>query len=76
MFLYIAGELGYLIPVLVAVLVAREVGNIFNSNIFDTIIRLRELPYLNFPKNPSNYMKVASEVSGIGCDEMKELYEL
>ena len=56
------GELGYLIPVLIAVLVAREVGSFFGDSFFDTVIKLRNLPYLRFPKNPANFMLVASQV--------------
>jgi len=45
----LTGQLNHMLPVLVAVLGAYGVGNIFNQSIYDTMLDLNNLPYLRPP---------------------------
>jgi len=42
----LTGQLNHMLPVLVAVLLACGVGNLINESIYDTMMRLNQLPFL------------------------------
>jgi len=42
----LTGQLNHMLPVLVSVLLATAVGNLFNESAFDTLLSLKKLPYL------------------------------
>eukprot|EP00698_Gefionella_okellyi_P024064 TRINITY_DN8399_c0_g1_i1.p1 TRINITY_DN8399_c0_g1~~TRINITY_DN8399_c0_g1_i1.p1 ORF type:complete len:749 (-),score=147.33 TRINITY_DN8399_c0_g1_i1:91-2022(-) len=42
----LTGQMTHMLPVLIAVLLATAVGNLFNDSVYDTMLSLRHLPYL------------------------------
>jgi chloride channel 2 len=59
----LTGQLNYMVPVMIATVVATAVGNLFNLSIYDTFMKLRGLPYLSTIKpTAKTYNKKAQDV--------------
>ncbi|KAL0478934.1 hypothetical protein AKO1_007817, partial [Acrasis kona] len=59
----LTGQLNYMVPVMIATVVATAVGNLFNLSIYDTIMKLRGLPYLSTIKpTAKTYNKTAQDI--------------
>jgi H+/Cl- antiporter ClcA len=58
----LTGQLNHMLPVLVAVLAAYGIGNVFNSSIYDTMLELNNLPYLHPPSQHGTSSQAAHDV--------------
>eukprot|EP01012_Entosiphon_sulcatum_P046856 TRINITY_DN6322_c0_g1_i1.p1 TRINITY_DN6322_c0_g1~~TRINITY_DN6322_c0_g1_i1.p1 ORF type:complete len:908 (+),score=125.53 TRINITY_DN6322_c0_g1_i1:48-2771(+) len=58
----LTGQLAQALPILIAVCVSIQVGNFFNYSIFDTILRLRKLPYMELDDGNSGKRLYAADV--------------
>jgi len=58
----VTGELRHILPVLLAVLIANAVGNMFSLNIYDSIANLEEIPSLSAMRKHSSYKLLARDV--------------
>lgn len=52
-----------MVPVMIATVVATAVGNLFNLSIYDTIMKLRGLPYLSTIKPTAKTYNKTAQVS-------------
>jgi len=58
----LTGQLNHMLPVLVAVLAAYGVGNMINKSIYDTMLELNNLPYLEPPQLLEDSKRTACDV--------------
>jgi chloride channel 2 len=73
----LTGQLNYMVPVMIATVVATAVGNLFNLSIYDTIMKLRGLPYLSTIKpTAKTYNKTAQDVMRKNLDTISTDFSL
>jgi H+/Cl- antiporter ClcA len=58
----LTGQLSFMVPTMIASVLAVGIGDLFNKSIYDTILYLRGLPYLGSIRNPENYKLTAADV--------------
>ena len=58
----LTGQIHYLIPMIVGVLLSFAVGNALSMSIYDVLLNMKGLPYLPTLKSPELYEKQASHV--------------
>jgi len=62
------GQLSFMVPTMIASVVAVGVGDLFNKSIYDTIVYLRGLPYLGSIRHAKSYKLTAADIMKTNLD--------